>query len=527
MKKYLFLGLILILTGCQEANEIFGYDEYLYDEIIINEDGQEQYYPGPVYIDATSWGSIAYVNDKYVNKGIELLISETSDAEGGKVLEINSNTIPINDLSANTQYHYCLYLPDAGIRSQIRQVVVPDVSALDMTLTLDGDSLFCAIEDSISSSFILEKGFRIYSYDHYKYVATGKEFAFSIPEFMKDNGITDEGFYFHCYAYVQTSNAYYRSPEKDFQWVGSSSSDSETDDDTGSEIDDRINKEEVIISEITEETMIDGVEYLKCTVTGYVDNAYFTVGWDDTYTQMKPDSVVTNDEGTETTYYLKKGVYKNIRLKVFYKLYYNYEYGYYSDDEKESQYYTPENYNIRSLDDFLSFVSFEGDYFYDENENQYYTTITLLEDITLPSDLRLSLNWSRLTVDGNGHTIDGISYFPLFRSISDVAFKKLKFGTDDTVYEVKKGTSSFSTTSSETPGFLLSESAWYSHYYHYTCTLQECEIRGTIRVSGRDDFYLTKDYYYDWSEEERASGTFDGYIVRIPGLNDYTKTEFK
>ena len=75
MKKYLFLGLILILTGCQEANEIFGYDEYLYDEIIINEDGQELYYPGPVYIDATSWGSIAYVSDKYVNKGIELLIS--------------------------------------------------------------------------------------------------------------------------------------------------------------------------------------------------------------------------------------------------------------------------------------------------------------------------------------------------------------------------------------------------------------------------------------------------------------------
>lgn len=526
MKKYLFLGLILILTGCQEANEIFGYDEYLYDEIIINEDGQELYYPGPVYIDATSWGLIAYVSDKYVNKGIELLISETSDAEGGKVLEVNSNAIPINDLSANTQYHYCLYLPDAGIKSQIKQMVVPDVSALDMTLSQVGDSVFCTIEDSIPSSFIQEKGFRINGYENYKYIATGKKFAFSIPEFMKENGITDDYFSFHCYAYVHTSNAYYCSTDKHFQWEGSSSSDSETDEDTGSETDDRINREEVTISDITEET-IDGAEYLKCTVKGYVDNAYFGVEYDFEYYDniLYPDTVITNDDGTVTSFYLKKGFYKNISCKVFYRQYY-YE-DYIDSKSKMTELYTPKNYNIRSLDDFLSFASFEGDYFYDENENQYYTTVTLLEDITLPSDLRLSLNWRRLTVDGNGHTIDGISYFPLFRSISDVTIKNLKFGTDDTVYAVKKGTSSFSTTSSETPGFLLSESAWYSHSYHYTCTLQDCEILGTIRVSGRDDFYITKDYYYDWSEEEQAAGTFNGYIVRIPGLNDYTKTEFK
>jgi len=525
MKKYLFLGLILILTGCQEANEIFGDEEYLYDEIIISEDGEERYYPGPVYIDATSWGSIAYVSDKYVNKDIELLISETSDAEGGKVLEVNSNAIPINDLSANTQYHYCLYLPDAGIKSQIKQVVVPDVSALDMILSHVGDSVFCTIEDSIPSSFIQEKGFRIYGYDQYKYIATGKKFAFSIPEFMKENGITDDYFSFHCYAFVHTSNAYYRSGEKDFQWEGSSSSDSETDEDTGSETDDRINKEEITISDITEET-IDGVDYLKCTVKGYVDNAYFTQGWHDNYSQMEPDRVETNDEGTETTYYLKKGIYQEIRLKVFYKIYWNYEYGLYDESEKESQYYTPKEYSIRSLDDFLAFASFEGDYYYDENDNQYYTTVTLCEDITLPSDLRLNLNWSRLTVEGNGHTIDGISYFPLFRSVSDVTFKNLKFGTDKTVYEVKKGTGSFSTTSSETPGFLLSESIWYSYYYS-SCTLQDCEIRGTIQVSDRDDFYITPDYQNYWSEEDQAAGTFDGYIVRIPGLKDYTKTEFK
>lgn len=513
MKKYLFLGLILILTGCQEANEIFGDEEYLYDEIIISEDGEDRYYPGPVYIDATSWGSIAYVSDKYVNKGIELLISETSDAEGGKVLEVNSNAIAINDLSANTQYHYCLYLPDAGIKSQIKQVVVPDVSALDMILSHVGDSVFCTIEDSISSSFIQEKGFRIYGYDEYKCVATGKKFAFSIPEFMKENGITDNYFSFHCYAYVQTSNAYYRSGEKYFQWEGSSSSDSETDEDTGSETDDRINKEEITISDITEET-IDGVDYLKCTVTGYVDDAYFGV-YDGLYYTKKPDKVLSSGDGKVTTFYLKKCIFREVNFQAYYSYY---SADRYYRESKQSSDYTPTNYNVRSLDDFLEFLSFEGVRFYDENENEYYTTLTLHEDITLPSDLRLSFNWSRLTVEGNGHTIDGISYFPLFRSISDVTMKNLKFGTDESVYDVKKGTNSFSTTSSETPGYLLSS------YYN---KFKNCEIRGTIQVSGRDDFYITPGYQNYWSEEDQAAGTFDGYIVRIPGLKDYTKTEFK
>ena len=34
-------------------------------------------------------------------------------------------------------------------------------------------------------------------------------------------------------------------------------------------------------------------------------------------------------------------------------------------------------------------------FYYDENENEYYTTLTLCEDITLPSDMRLSLNCTR------------------------------------------------------------------------------------------------------------------------------------
>ena len=39
MKKVLLLGLILILTGCKEANEIFGGDEYWErnNEIVIFE----------------------------------------------------------------------------------------------------------------------------------------------------------------------------------------------------------------------------------------------------------------------------------------------------------------------------------------------------------------------------------------------------------------------------------------------------------------------------------------------------------
>ena len=516
MKKYLFLGLILLLTGCQEANEIFDYDKYWElnpdgESIIVMDNGYEQYFEGPVYINATSWGSMAYVSDKYVNKGIELLISETSNAEGGKVLEVNSNAISIDDLKVNTQYHYCLYMPESGIKSRIRSVVVPDVSALSMEVTLEGDSLFCVIEDSISSSFILEKGFRIYYHYEFKHVVTDKKFAVSLPELKKEYGIEDNPFGFHCYAYVQTSNAYFRSTPKDFQWEGSSSSNPGTDEDSL-----RINTEDITISEITEET-IDDIDYLKCTVTGYVDEAYFTQGWYDNYNQMKPDKIVTNDEGTVTTFYLKKGFLRNVCLTVCYKLgeksVWGDGYDYYTR-EKSSYSYYPTQYNIRTQDEFMELITKELD---------GTDTINLLTDITIPSDIRLNLNLENVTLDGNGHTIDGISFFPFFREIYNTTIKNLKIGTDATVYSVKRGTYSSSTTNSDTPRFLLTESSLNNN----NVTFENCEIRGSIQVYGREDFYISEDYSNYWSDEDKAAGTFDGYIVRVPGLKDYTKTEFK
>jgi hypothetical protein len=232
--------------------------------------------------------------------------------------------------------------------------------------------------------------------------------------------------------------------------------------------------------------------------------------------------VLSSGDGKVTTFYLKKCIFREVNFQAYYSYY---SADRYYRESKQSLDYTPTNYNVRSLDDFLEFVSFEGVRFYDENENEYYTTLTLHEDITLPSDLRLSFNWSRLTVEGNGHTIDGISYFPLFRTFNNVTIKNLKFGTDETVYEVKNGTSSYSTTSSNTPSYLLMENGHHSSYYG--SYFEDCEIRGTIQVSGRDDFYITPDYYYYWSDEDKAAGTIDGYIVRVPGLKDYTKTEFK
>ena len=138
--------------------------------------------------------------------------------------------------------------------------------------------------------------------------------------------------------------------------------------------------------------------------------------------------------------------------------------------------------------------------------------------------MRMSLNLRSVTLDGNGHTLDGISFFPFFREIYNTTIKNLKIGTDATVYSVKRGTYSSSTTYSDTPRYLLTEES-----LSYYATLENCEIRGTIQVYGREDFYISEDYSNYWSDEEKAAGTFDvdGYIVRVPGLKDYTKTEFK
>ena len=363
---------------------------------------------------------MAYVSDYYVNKGIELLVSESSDAEGGKVIEVKSNSIPVNDLGVNKQYYYCLHIPEAGIKSKIKKVVVPDVSALNLSIEVRNDSVYCHLEDSISSSFIQEKGFKING--THKYVVDGNKFAFSIPEVVKQFSITET---FLVYAYVQTANTFGNSGTIHVDLDHSS---------TGTDTDSlNINTEDITMSDITEET-IDDVDYLKCTITGYVDEVYFTQGRHENYSQIKPDKVVTNDEGTVSTFYIKKGLYRDIYCRAYYKKYY-YDYSeYYDTYSKESNGYTPTQFNVRSLDDFLAFTSFEGDYFYDENENEYFTTLTLLTDITLPSDMRMGLNWVRLTLDGNGHTLDGISYFPFFRNINETTIKNLKIGTDNTVY---------------------------------------------------------------------------------------------
>ena len=497
MRKYWLIGLLLALVGCEKANEIFGYGESVgngaYSSIVVG----ENYYDGPVYIDATSWGSVAYINEEYINKGIKLLISQADNAEGGMEIDVTSNAIIIDGMSIGTQFYYCLYMPQKNIKSEIMTVVVPDesVSALNMEIGQADDKVMCTVLDSINSVYIEEKGFKILP--DIKIVIEGKDFAFSIADAIQKYGLK-EGF--AVYAYVHTADAYHRSYDLHVD-LSEISLDSV-----------KVNREEISISAISEET-IEDVDYLKCTVTGYVDSVYFFKEWmDEPYNRIYPDKVITNDDGNVTTFYAKKGFYKEVRLKAYYK--FDWGGSWYSDQTNESDLYTPTQFNIRTMDEFLEFVSWTDRSW--DVDNFY---ISLLTDITIPSDMRLSIDLSRLILDGNGHTLDGISYFPLFSEWHNslISVKNLKIGTDETVYNVKKGTSSLSTTDNGVPHFFLSNGDVGNYV-----TFENCEIRGTFKVAGDSYFYMS----YDYLEEGQTAVTGDGYIEWIPGLKDYTKTEY-
>lgn len=483
MKKFWFIGLLLLLVGCEEANDIFGGEDYYGRHTIeVLENGVDMYYDGPVHINATSWGTVAYVGNMYVNKGFKLLISESGNAEGGKELDVTSNTIAITGLSLNTQYYYCLCIPSGNIKSDIKSVVIPDVSALELEIEQDGDAVKCVIKDSISSALIEEKGFKLgYGNEASKIVVEGDDFAFSISDVLKKYSNWDG----YVYAYVQTANAYHRSPELSLNLNDGPSDDMNVD----------VNRKEVEISAISEET-IGEVDYLKCTVTGYVDSVYFRKEWSDAPEhKFYPDSSVVNKEDNSTTFYLKKGYYWDVQLKVFYKLCQDDMSWNYYKEEKESEAYTPTQFNIRTLEDFMAFVCCSDGWYWDYSDKTY----TLLADITLPSDMRLNIPLSG-TLDGNGHTIDGVSYFPLFRYGYDPVVRNLKIGKDDTVYDVKEGTSSTNTTRNEMPDYLLVSGDVGEGMF------VDCEVRGTIKVTGRDSFSLAPD--------------------TIPGMKDYTKTEY-
>ena len=477
------VGLLLILTGCEEANEIYGYDE-IYNLFDYSLEVEGQYYEGPVYLDATSWGAMAHVHDKFVNKGARLLVSEADNAEGGWEIDVTSNMISVNELSAGVRYYYCLCFPEGWIKSEIKSVVTQDISALGLLIEQKGDSVFCTIQDKISSAFIQEKGFKLGSdYSEIKYVVEGERFAFSIPEVVKEYSVRGGML---VYAYVQTPNGYHRSYELGVDFGQSVSGNNS------------INREEITLSAISEETIGD-VDYLKCTVTGYVDSVYFYKDWDDKpQNRFYPDKKVKNEDGTMTTFYVKKRFFQEVRMKAFYKISWNGYLSNYSTRDKSSVSYTPKQFNIRSLDEFLEFVK------YGHSSDEIY--VSLFTDITLPSDMRLSINLAYVTLDGQGHTLDGVSYFPLFRDIWYSTVKNLKIGTDETVYEVKKGTSSLSTTSNEVPGYFLWDDSDY-------VTFENCEVRGTFKVNGREDFCLH--YVNYWQDENK-----------LAGLSDYTKTEY-
>lgn len=501
MKKYLLVcSFALAFYGCEEANDIYGYpdpDDYVstYTEIIVNEDGYDRAYSGPVYVSASNWGSVAYISETYVNKGIKLLISETNDAEGGKEYDVTSSTIVINDLSPNRQYYYCLYIPNGGIKSEIKSVVIPDVSTLDMTIVCENDSVICTIQDSISTALIVEKGFSVDAYggvEDRKYVVTGNRFACSINDVFEKLSEDENNNSLPVYAYVQTANTYYYTRDIDVIRDKSLSS-----------TDNKINTDDIVFSAISEKTE-NNIDYLVCTVTGYVDEAYFCQNWDHSLENaIYADKVEKSDDGKTTTFYVKKGFYTNIQLYASYKKYY-YEDNYW-DESSYSEVYYPTSYNIRSLDDLIGYSQLE--------EVWSELTINLLNDITIPSDMRLCIQLPNGIFNGNDHVIDGVSYFPLFRHNSgEVTIKNLKIGTDDAVYHVKKGTNSLSTTNNEVPNYLLLNSRYYVYF-------ENSEIRGTIEVTGSNDFRITNEYNSNGFEEKTGKEV-------IAGLKDYTITKY-
>lgn len=485
MRKSFLLCILMALTACDGAYDVYGYWDYdfeAYNIINVMENGYEQQYDGPVYLNATSWGSIAYVSDTYVNKGVKLLISESDNAEAGLELDITSSSIIIGDLNPGVRYFYCLTIPGSGIKSEIQSVVVPDVSSLSLRLESENDKITCSIEEDINEVFIVEKGFSWESENGWnKYVAEGSDFSFPLKEMVTKYGLTGN---LHIYAYIQTSNAYYRSDDTHF----------------GVASDGKNNTEDITFSEFTQET-IDGVDYLKCVVTGYVDRAYFYRDYSNVDNILYPDKTEVSEDGKTTAFYLKLGFYENIRLYAHYKLN-NW------NETASSASFTPTHFKIHSVDEFLDFFVWNS-----KRYNRDATVVSLLTDITVPANTRLCMRLNHLTIEGNGHTLDGISYFPMFRETSSAVIKGLKIGTDATVYDVKKGSYSLSTQDEDTPQYLLTDETGIG--------FENCEIRGTIRVSGRTDFSLMP--YYEPNESTVVG---DGYVEIVSGLKDYTKTEF-
>lgn len=485
MKKSFLLCILMALTACDGAYDVYGYWDYdleAYGAIHVIENGYERQYDGPVYLNATSWGSIVYVSDTYVNKGVKLLISESDNAEAGLELDITSSSIIVGDLNPGVRYFYCLTIPGSGIKSEIQSVVVPDVSSLSLRLESKDDKMTCSIEEDINEAFIVEKGFML---GDVKQVVTGYDFSCSYAEMLKIHSWNSE---IQVHAYVQTLNAYYRSDESYVRLIYYDAEDGNR------------NTRDITFSTITQET-IDGVDYLKCVVTGYVDSAYFYRDYSNVDNIFYPDKTEVSEDGKTTAFYLKLGFYENIRLYAHYKLN-NW------NETASSASFTPTHFKIHSVDEFLDFFVWNS-----KRYNRDATVVSLLTDITVPANTRLCMRLNHLTIEGNGHTLDGISYFPMFRETSYAVIKDLKIGTDATVYDVKKGSYSLSTQDEDTPQYLLTDETGIG--------FENCEIRGTIRVSGRTDFSLMP--YYEPNESTVVG---DGYVEIVSGLKDYTKTEF-
>ena len=494
MKKYIgMITFVLALFGCDEANEINeftdDYDEYYWtDGSGVN---HNLVWDGPVVVNASSWGSVVYVADAYVNKDITFLISENESAEGGMEIPVTSNTLTLSGLTSNLKYYYCLISSTFG-KSEIKNMVVPEASSLSMSIEDDGDYIICTVEEEILDTLIVEKGFRWWG-------DSSKEgdCKYIVSDRMAESSDGDKSFKVakaelpqcqRMYAYIQTENGYFKTQEIYL------SSDEEN--------------VSVSFSEITE-----GEEYLECTVTGgRQENVYFYVYSDGEHKYLQPTSVDSCDDGSYIVS-LKKGYYHSASVR----------YGYWYEDDNwfttgaESEEYTIKQYPIYSINDLVMATSVLDAYYWD-NDSYGYRELVLQNDIRISSDERVSIALGNFILNGGEkrYKIDGFAFYPLFRNGGTV--KNLIIGSDTTEFYVDKGKSGLSTTNTDTPRYFLSNSD--------DLLFENCELRGSIKVYNQSSFYISPAYYYYylWGNDTET-GTED-HLEVVTGLKDYTTIEY-
>lgn len=454
--RYLLLFSVLLLHSCEKANEIYSPDEYLFEE-----DGENfrSYDNGPVYLEATSWGCMAYIHPDWVHNDYVFYVSEMEDAEGGIEIPVTSKSMFVSGLKANTQYYYCLYSKTTKSKTNIQSVLVPDISTLSLSLEEDDEYFKCIIGEEINEELIIEKGFKVYSNDKWEsFIITDGAFQLAKSEIKAINVS-------RIYAYLLTEGGYFKSWET--YW------------------DNHDSLEEPQFESFSE-VKENGADYILCKIYNVQKDAecLFKIR-DAQYTEryLSPTSMKWLGENYVEVK-LKKDFFKSIQVVVR-----KYDNGVWYYEHTSDEYEITE-YSIYTTDDFLNFVINLRNTWLDVPK-----TVTLYTDVVIPAKSRMRIDIvENLTLNGNGHKITGFSSFPFFHTIYGF-IKNLQIGSKDETYVVKKGTDSEKTNASSYPSYFL-------YGFEFESNFIDCSLKATVEVWDNKYFTLFPGY----SSEKTVSG---------------------